>query len=241
MYRIMLLNRYRRARPREAADISLLWDGTARLNTETSRPSNINGHCLDISKTYLGEVHVRAFGYGLEIDPVEFEGEAFAKGDENGTQDGHIVCLPIDAKPSGMVYQRIVDNVMPDGTRQDICIPIVGGVVPCIHLRYRTLGDVIGKAIAGRGELCSVDDILTPTEHDAVLRMCDEMCFEFGEIDAIRDRNDGRLYILDANRMTGTGIVPREMADEREYWRYMATLADAFDLAFLNPISKMGA
>ena len=53
---------------------------------------------------------------------------------------------------------------------------------------------------------------------------------EYGEIDAVRDRSSGQLYIVDVNP---TPFGPPNHIDRRGYYRAIARMADAFQRAFL--------
>ena len=195
----------------------------------------VNERCRDISKTRVDELHQQVFGYNLSINPFTYSGPAFVKADENGIHDGHIEQLPVHAVMPGMVYQRIIANDMPDGTRQDIRIPVVGTSIPFVYLVYRELNDTIGDRVMGKTELRATQDVLSRIEIDAILRLCAIMGLDFGELDALRDQESDKLYIVDVNRAVGISVVPREMVSERDYWKQLTTLADLFDATFFVP------
>jgi len=238
MHRIMLLKRYRRAKPNERPDIRLFRATSAHSRPVIASIQSLNGECTNTSKIHIDRVHRRVFGYNLQIDPLTFVGAAFVKSDEDGTQDGSTVQLPVNCPARGAIYQRIVDNIMPDGTRQDICIPIVAGRIPFVHTRYRRLEARIGPPMEGKGEFRATNEIISNSEQAAIMLMCREMKFEFGELDAIRDNRDGRIYIIDFNLNTGGGVWPKEMRTKTEYWHYLESFADAFDHAYVEPLME---
>ena len=238
MTRIMLLNRYRSCPSSGTApDIAIYWAyGAGNVEPDPNWRLSINERCRDISKSYVDRWHHEIFGYGLSVDPLTFRGSAFVKSDENGLHDGRIEELPVSATTPGVVYQRLVANEMLDGTRQDIRVPVVGNSIPFVFLVYRRLEATISGRVMGSTKLCETTDILSKTEIEDVLRLCAALGLDFGELDAARDRNDGRLYVVDVNRAVGKGVRPRELATEAEYWQQLVVLADLFDSTFVTPV-----
>ena len=238
MTRIMLLNRYSlRVPPDSAPRIGIYWAyGAENKEPNTDWQLTINEQCRDISKSYVETLHREVFGYGLSVDPLTFHGSAFVKADENALHDGHIEELPTPVAAPGMVYQRLIANEMADGTRQDIRIPVVANTIPFVFLVYRRLGETIGGRVMGKTRLCKASDVLSDVEVGRVLRLCKAIGLDFGEVDALRDRNDGRLYVVDVNRAVGVSVMPREMTTEADYWKQLTALANLFDDTYVIPI-----
>jgi hypothetical protein len=63
------------------------------------------------------------------------------------------------------------------------------------------------------------------------LRLCREMRLDFGELDVLRDRHDGRIYVVDVNR---TPWGPPRTLGTRGALRAIDLVAEAFHDAFLR-------
>jgi glutathione synthase/RimK-type ligase-like ATP-grasp enzyme len=48
-------------------------------------------------------------------------------------------------------------------------------------------------------ELASTADVLSPEEVERIIRFCRRMGLDYGELDVLRHRDDGRIYIVDVN------------------------------------------
>lgn len=240
IYRIMLLNRYKKAGRKDTPDISVYWafGGAGNKSQPGSKEYQVNSRCRNIYKKHIDALHHQIFGYSLEVDPLSYHGEAFVKSDENATLDGHVIRLPIERPEPDMIYQRIVDNTMPDGVRQDICIPIVGGKpTQYVHLVYRRLEGQIGERIPHRTEVRRTEDVLSDREVMHIIAICREVGLDFGELDAARDRKNEKLYVFDVNRANGAYSLPREMVTEDEYWQHLLAVANAFDERIVAPVA----
>jgi hypothetical protein len=233
VYRVMLMNRYRFARPSESPDIGVYWAyGAKDKPPGVAWAFDANGRCRDISKTHVESLHVEVFGYGAGVDPNTYHGDVFVKSNDNALHDGRIVRGPIADPQPDTVYQRAIRNTQPDGTREDIRVPVVGAHIPFVYLVYRRLGDRIGGREMGRTRLIPVEAALGADEVDVVLRLCQRIGLDFGELDILRDQGDGRIYVVDVNRAVGSFVQPKEMTSRQDYWRHLATIADLFDDTF---------
>jgi hypothetical protein len=87
--------------PNAPYDLAINWeDTTFRTQDEVLERLKQAGHvindaCSDISKRHTDHVHQEVFGYGLEVDPVAFEGNVVRKSDVNATHTGKILPCPI--------------------------------------------------------------------------------------------------------------------------------------------------
>lgn len=234
IYRIMLMNRYRWVDPTVTRpDITLYWAyGATDKPPTTEWEPEINARCRDITKCHVDVVHRKVFGYGLEVDPFTHQGEAFVKSDANALHDGHIEQLPIATPTPGMVYQRLVDNKLADGTREDIRVPVVFGTIPFVFLVHRCLGDHIGERIMGASRLTPVDEVFSSDEVVRILNLCHALGLELGELDVLRDNGNDQIYVVDVNRAVGSFVQPGEMTSQNQYWTQLTTVADLFDATF---------
>ena len=66
------------------------------------------------------------------------------------------------------------------------------------------------KTDATACRLVDTDDLFSAAEQQRILAFCHEMRLDFGELDVLRDDDDGRIYIIDANKTpAGMGIAYR--------------------------------
>ena len=214
--------------------LAVRWEDATVLSTPLPKQLRtdqdpLNTRCVDITKSAVERAMVGAFGYGLAIDPATQVGRYVRKSEKNGAHDGVVLDTPTPAVP-GYVYQRLLDDLIDADNVVDIRIPILGRQLPFVYLRYRPLRERFTQVHA-RVETAPTGRVLSADEVVRILVFADLMGLDFGELDGIRDRTDGRLYIVDANK-TPVGP-PRNMA----WWpgvRAIRTLARAFETEFLQ-------
>ena len=89
----------------------------------------------------------------------------------------------------------------------------------------------------GTGVIHRTSDVLSAIELDLVLQFCRAIGLDYGELDIVRDQEDGRIYIVDANN-TPFGPLTRDIQVrwyfDRQSWRALKYLAGAFRAAFVN-------
>lgn len=168
-------------------------------------PPQVKGRLLnfgatDVSKTRVAAAFEKAFGYGLSVDPETFDGPAVEKSEINGAHDGRIVRCPAARRP-GHVYQRVIDNrcqQKPD-LIEDLRTPMVGGRPGCVYIKRRRLETRFANENS-EVELARPQDLFTPEEMDRLSGLCAELGLDWGGLDVLRDCNEGRLYVVDANK-----------------------------------------
>jgi hypothetical protein len=195
------------------ADACILFDTSMTISLpENHRGGIINGRGFNSDKAHLERAHREAFGYGLSIDPERHHGPIVVKSRRNATHDGRVVHGPT-AVGDDCVAQIPVDNVLGNSV-QDIRVPIIRGTIPFVYLKYRPLmyrfDNVNSSAVmAGTDEAFSRKEILH------IISLCKMLCLDYGELDVLRDRTTGLLYVVDANNTPSgppQGIAPAEAA-----------------------------
>lgn len=171
---------------------------TAPRSAPTTRPA-FNVNCFDIRKSVVARVFKETFGYALEIDPTTHHGPAVEKSESNGKHDGKIVNCPMPSPRRDRVYQRLVDNSFDGIEHVDIRTPIVGGKIPFVYLKRRH-ADVRFTNENHRVDLVDTDAVLSKPEQQQIAQFARSMSLDFGGLDVLRDRGDGRIYIVDANK-----------------------------------------
>ena len=196
---------------------------TAPPAAPTDRPA-LNVGCYDIRKSVVARVFGEVFGYSLTIDPRRYTGLAVEKSEGNGKHDGVIIECPYAAPRSDRVYQKLVDNTFDGEEFVDIRTPIVGGQIPFVYLKRR-MRNLRFSNENHRVDLVDADAMLSPAEQARIKAFARAMALDFGGLDVLRDREDGRIYIVDANK---TDMGPPAAMPGSEKLRAMRGLASAF-------------
>lgn len=208
---------------------------TAPRQAPTGKPA-LNVGCYDIRKSVVARVFEETFGYGLSVDPARHVGPAVEKSEANGRHDGRIVDCPLPAPRHDRVYQRLVDNTFDGSDFIDIRTPIVGGRIPFVYLKRR-MADRRFSNDNHHVDLVDVDAMLSPDEQAGIQRFAKAMALDFGGLDVLRDRADGRIYIVDANK---TDMGPPAALPASGKFEAMRGLADAF-AAHVDELLSQGA
>jgi len=161
----------------------------------------INHRITDISKDHVAEVFESGFGYNLRIDPLTHKGPAVQKSNDNGTHDGIIVqcpLVPADIRP-GSAYQKLVDSSFSGKTSEDFRVAYAFGEIPVIVLKHKELAKRFSMDYASV-EIKETQDVFSPEEQNNIIAFCRKMGLDFGAIDILRDKHDGRIYIVDVNK-----------------------------------------
>ncbi len=210
-----------------AADLHFYFEDREFLTAPRPAPSAkpaFNVGCFDIRKSVVARVFEETFGYALSIDPTSWRGPAVEKSEGNGRHDGRIIECPIAAPKRDHVYQRLVSNTYDGRDHIDIRTPIVGGKVPFVYLKRREPSLRFTNENY-RVDLVDADALLSPDEQQKISEFAAAMRLDFGGIDVLRDRGDGRIYIVDANK---TDMGPPSALTSQDKLKAMRGLADAF-------------
>jgi hypothetical protein len=202
VYKLCLLNGYRMVsdpliphdvvhkheKETVSADYERMWDGKRVINARSN----------DISKMRVQRVFAEVFEYQLEVDPRSYRGRAVKKSDANYRHDGMIIecpCEPDDEE--GVVYQRLVDTENSGGFCVDHRVPVLGGEVPVVYLKYKPLDDRFDTIT--HADIVKPHDAFSQEELGLISKFARAMGLDFGELDVLRDRDDGRIYVVDVN------------------------------------------
>ena len=191
--------------------------------------TTLNIQSRDISKNYVDAIHQKVFGYSTRIDPTEHSGKCVRKSDTNALHDGAIIDCPITTPEEGFIYQIFIDNKNDTGFFEDMRIAIVGEELPIAYLKYRNDEQQFGHK--SRAELTTVEQVLTSDEIEKVKEFTKTSKIDFAEIDILRDKKDGRIYVIDVN---DTPQSARDNVSKEELTRNIKILAGAFERQFLS-------
>ncbi len=159
----------------------------------------INGYCTDIGKDKVARVFEEVFGYSLEIDPTTFQGRAVRKSIENAAHDGQIIDCPIPQRDAGVVYQRLIENSYDGKTVQDLRCPVIGNAIPVVYIKKRPI-DIRFENENTAGDLMRTEDVFSEAEVRRLLVFSRRMGLDFGGLDVLRDRDSGRIFVVDVNK-----------------------------------------
>tara|TARA_B100001287_G_scaffold235108_1_gene207121 strand:+ start:582 stop:1433 length:852 start_codon:yes stop_codon:yes gene_type:complete len=158
----------------------------------------INLHSRDISKKYIDKIHKKVFGYCTTINPLSYHGKMVKKSDINAEHDGVIIDAPIDAVEEQYIYQILIDNSLSDKLIVDIRVPVIGKVLDFVYVKEINRLERFENTTT-QTTLKPVKEIFSDNEINLLNRYCDELNLEYGELDVLRNNEDGRIYAIDVN------------------------------------------
>ncbi len=212
--------------PSEGYDLVFFWKDETET-TEVDKilaPLNINfkafnQDCLDISKKKVDRVFEEVFGYGITVDPLTYNGRCIQKCDENALGEIDEIQCPISAPKPGFVYQKIIDNEVNEDYIADLRILIFGGDIPFIIDKWipkvRRYKKPTKTNLEYKYHRKDTSEVLSKEEQVKVIEMAKKMGLDYGEMDILRDNNDGKIYIVDVNR-TPTMTIKRFSEEEQK-------------------------
>lgn len=223
--------------PEDDFDAAFLWQDSThvtpppRLREIARSKPVLNLACTDISKTRVEQVFREVFGYSSFVDPTLHRGRCVMKSDDNAEKDwGAVIQCPVDTPREGCVYQVFVDSEH-DGVQVEYRTPVILGSIPEVKIwrREALRGPLHERAWLGTSP-SDPAAIYTPEERELILELSRRMGLDFGELDILRSRDDGRLYILDVNKTPSDyNMLNRTRWRLEDRRRSLANLAGCFE------------
>lgn len=195
---------------------------------QTNKIININ--CADISKEKVEKIFKETFGYSAGIDPRFYSEKCVKKSNRNGMNDGKIIACPSDPE-DGFVYQKIINNQKGD-TVTDYRVIIVGNQIPLVIQRYRDINVRFSKNKKTVAK--DTSECFNPDEISKILTFCRNFGMDYGELDIVRDGDDNRIYIVDANNTPALQRHVQGISKDDYYQKYTKKVAQAFEAEFAN-------
>lgn len=187
------------ARRPEDADAAFYFDDITVGVPESAGPlRGLNFGCADVSKSHVAAVFEAVFGYPLAVDPLTTTGPLVEKSEKNGVHDGRIVEGPLPPR-QGYVYQRLVDTAGADGACRDLRTPCAGGEPVLVWIKVKPPG----RRFAIQNRRATVHapaEVFSPRELAQIREFNARMGADWGGLDILRDRHNGRIYIVDVNK-----------------------------------------
>jgi hypothetical protein len=184
----------------------------------------------DADKHRLADHFFRVFRYPLAVDPRHYAGEIVQKSLRNGAHDGQVVRGPIPHPISDAVYQQLIANHTSGNRIIDLRVPFIGGISPVCWIKCRP----IEKRFAAQSEwarLATPAELFSSAEQQLLMRFCEEVRLDYGELDVLRDVQSDSIYVVDVNPTPyplTTGI------DPGEWTRAIRVMAERFKEEFLS-------
>jgi hypothetical protein len=97
----------------------------------------------------------------------------------------------------GCVYQIPINTKRSDGFREELRVPVFNGEIVLVMKKIKPDNDPF--IYSGRGFIDEVDACLSADEQALVCRFCREFALDYGELDILRNQDDGPIYIIDVN------------------------------------------
>lgn len=221
----------------DIADAVFVFDDKTESDTgETLDPSlktkAINDRIDDISKNYVAEVFKTVFGYSVDIDPLTYQGKAVQKSDANATHDGEVVECPLmpEAVKPESVYQKLIDSTFDGSRSEDLRMAYVGGEIPVVFRKYKVIEKRFGTDY-DHVDVWTADEAFSKEEQGDLIDFCEAMGLDFGAVDVMRDKHDGRIYVVDVNKT----CMPVLCLSQKSQRRAMRLIAESF-LKLINRV-----
>lgn len=186
------------------ADIAFYWD----TNTWRSPAAELvdlgrsipilNLQCRDFSKRCVDRTFEQVAGRSLRIDPRTVAGPFVVKSNANAAHDGVITVGPLTAVSSRYVYQALVNNQVDDAAVVDLRTPVYGGEIPIVYRLYRPLTSRFAEQDS-EARIAEPAEVFSETEMALLRRFAAAVGMDCGELDVLRDRDSGLIWVVDAN------------------------------------------
>lgn len=211
----------------QTSDVVFVFDDKTESDTGAKldpvlKEKAINARIDDISKTHVAKVFRDVFGYGVEIDPLTHHGKAVQKSDINATHDGQVIECPLSPKDvrADRVYQKLVDSTFDGARSEDLRMAYVGKEIPVVFRKYKILEKRFGTDY-DHVDVWGADKAFSKEEQALLIKFCDAMGLDFGAVDVMRDKHDGRIYVVDVNK-TCMPVLCLSQKEQRHAFRLIA-------------------
>jgi hypothetical protein len=157
-----------------------------------------NRDICDISKNRMDAAHQEAFGYALGVDGKSWPRQMVVKPVENARHGGRIVVGPLSEIPDRTVCQRVMDNSDDFGGVVDLRVVYSDGEIPFGYRKMRPASERFSNTNVSASLLKPAQEF-SIGELQAIVKLARLMGLDFGEMDVLRDRHDGRIFVCDVN------------------------------------------
>ena len=189
---------------RKKCDFAIAWqnrtlrDDFPALRDLRKKMPVLNLHCNNIMKTYIDDFVYEVFGFKTRINPLVHIGPAVVRSEWKATHSGKIVQCPIATVKENCIYQIVINNKTEKDLFEDIRVPVVAGGIPFIYIKLKSPESRF-ETMANKVILKQPDEILSKDEQQKILEFTRIIGLDLGEVDVLRNRDDGRIYVVDVN------------------------------------------
>ncbi|MBD2196488.1 MULTISPECIES: hypothetical protein [Calothrix] len=222
--------------PTKKFDLAFKWqDSTFSqpdnfLQKLAARTEVFNINCNDISKNHVDKIFKDIFGYSSLVDPFTFKGKIVRKSNMNATHDGKIIDAPLEETESGYLYQKLIHNEVDENFVQDIRVTIFKDKITYLALKYRPIQNRFN--IKSYAKISAPEEIFTQEEIKKIINFARTIGLDYGDLDILRDREDNKIYIIDANN-TPWGLNSDHMSKSLEKIA-LTKLSKSFKIIFID-------
>jgi hypothetical protein len=194
--------------PESPFDIAIFWTvrtirrPDARLADIVAHSPVLNYACRSIAKSHVDRVFTSVFGYSSLVNPTEKGAACVRKSNLNAMKDSRLVKRPVRRVSRRFVYQRLIDTTIDHTCVEELRTPVIGGEIPVVYTVRKPVTQRFGDP--RRVWFVDARDVFSPAEIDSICVFCEAMGLDYAELDILRDRIDGRVFIVDANPTSWT-------------------------------------
>jgi hypothetical protein len=204
----------------EADAVCYFDDSTRGVPPFANAAVRLNFACADVSKSRVAEIFAAVFGYPLAVAPDSWRGPLVVKSEKNGVHDGRVIEGPLSPEP-GCVYQRLIETADENGNAQDLRTLVAGGRPVLVWVKVKPAGRRF--AIQNRRAfLRRPDEVFSAEQLANITAFTVRMGLDWGGLDILQDREDGRIYIVDVNKTDVGPVIALSWADKIRSMRILA-------------------
>jgi hypothetical protein len=161
----------------------------------------LNHRCKNISKANIADVFEEIANYSLRVDPLTYEGKMVKKSDINAYHDGRVLTGPITRAElqDGYVYEKLINNRINEEEVEDLRAVIMGDEIPFVYRKKRKITNRFSN-INVNALVAETETVFSLEEQKLILRFARSNGLDIGEMDILRDKDSGRIYIVDLNK-----------------------------------------
>lgn len=188
----------------------------------------INYTGFNSDKSHVVSVFEDIFGYSLKANTnIDFN-NIVQKSRKNAKHDGVIINLEnVIVNNKKYHYEKLLNNEI-DNVVVDIRVPYIFGDIPFVYLKFREKSHRF-KNINIYSEITDVFSVFSYEEYEKILDFCKVIELDYGELDILRNYDDGKIYIIDANN---TPYGPPNHINANDYQRALFMLENSFIKTF---------
>jgi hypothetical protein len=112
---------------------------------------------------------------------------------------GQTASFSLKAADPSKIYQIILDNTVNAEEVVDMRVPVYGSHIPLVYQKYKRMNVRYTNEVH-RTTLHRPDELLSANEQDQIIAFTKMMGADWCELDVLRHRADGKIYIVDLNK-----------------------------------------